>query len=321
MGTIFAPYFLFPLALAVCLLLLEIGLTRGNRGLQQIALALPLVTAAVAALPIGGGFVHDRFLELFVRTAGASPLFYAMLGVVAFHGIAAWRGVPRAADWATVAFAAWSLVSPHTVDVESPWRPWPAPLVALGVMQLVLAWQRESSRRALLAASSLCTAVALELNGTPLMSYYGALPAHLWLAAVLAIGVLFKDDFARWLQGLAACLLAGATMAAVTFAARWPGMPLWLPLAYPLAVLPVALIYYGLTRHRLHLAVAAACLACWLPVASTQLFEFLRPRLAGLDKLIWGLIFFLCAALISLLKSGLLNRWLSALGRRLQLVK
>jgi hypothetical protein len=312
MGTIFAPSFLMPLWLAICVLLLEMGLVTGNRRVQQTAMLLPLIGCGLLSLPIGGGFVHDRFLELFFRTLGATPFFYALLATLLFYGFAAWRRVPHAADWVTVGLAAWAMVNYNTADLRSLWDPWGAPLLGAALLQLGLALTDRSSPRALLAASAMCLAGAIDLQAAPLMAYDGLVLAHLWLAAVLAIGLLFKDEFADFLQAAGAWLLMGATIVAVTSGIGFRNLPEEVLFAYPLATFAVSVAYYWLTRHPLHAAAAVAAMSCWLVTSSVQFYYFLKPLLAGLDKLVWGLIFFLCAAIISLLKSGRLQRWLDA---------
>lgn len=312
MGTIYAPYFLMPLCLAVAWLLLEMGLATGNGRVQQMAMLLPLLGCGVVLLPLGGGFVHDRFLELFFQTLGATPLFYSLLISFVFYALAALRRVEHAAEWTTAALAAWAMINFNTVDVLSLWDPWGAPLAAAAVLQLGLAIHRRSSPRALLATSALSSAAAIDLQGTWFMAYGGAVPAHLWLAAVLTIGLLFRDEFARFLQGAGAWLLMGATILAVIGGIGVRNLPEEVLFAYPLAAFAVALTYYWLSRHPLYAAAAVATLSCWLVTSSVQVYYILKPLMAGLDKLLWGLVFFLCAALISLLKSGRLQRWLEA---------
>jgi hypothetical protein len=62
----------------------------------------------------------------------------------------------------------------------------------------------------------------------------------------------------------------------------------------------------------LHAAAAAATLTIWSLSTSWQAYHYLKPLLAGIDKLVWGLAFFVAAALISLSKSTRLRRWLEA---------
>jgi hypothetical protein len=312
MGTIFAPYFLMPLWLAVCWLLLEMGLATGNSRLQQAAVLLPMVGCAVVSLPLGGGFVHDRFQELFFRTLGATPLFYALLMSLVFYGAAALRRVPHAADWATAALAAWSMIDFSTADVRSAWEPWGAPLAAAALLQLGLALTRGESWRALIAATAACLAATIDLQGTWFMAHGGVWPAHLWLAAVLAIGLYFRDAFARLVQAAGAWLLMVAVVLAATSGLGLRGLPEDVLFAYPLVAFAAALSYYWLTRHPLHAAAAAATLTIWCLSTSWQAYHYLKPLLAGIDKLVWGLAFFVAAALISLSKSTRLRRWLEA---------
>jgi hypothetical protein len=311
-GTIFGPYFLMPLWLAVAWLLLEMGLVTGNRRVQQAAMLLPVIGCGMILLPWNGGVVYDQFLELFFQTLGATPLFYSLLLSLVFYALAALRRVPHTAEWATATLAAWAMINFNTVDLLSRWDPWGPPLTAAGLLQLALAIRRASSPRALLAATALVLALTIDLRRTSFMAYEGAVPIHLWLAAVIAIGLLFEDRFARWLQAAGGWLLMGATILAATGGMGMRNVPEEVRIVYPLAALAVALACYWLTRHPLYAAATAVTLGCWLVTSSVHAYHWLRPQIAGLDKLVWGLAFFLCAALISLIKSGRPQRWLEA---------
>src|SRR5688572_27904164 len=99
---------------------------------------------------------------------------------LAFYTLAAVRRVPFAADWATLALTALSMINFNTVNVLSRWDPWGAPLAAAGLLQLMLAAQRRWSPRALVGASALVLAAVIDLQGTGFTAWQGALPAHLW---------------------------------------------------------------------------------------------------------------------------------------------
>jgi hypothetical protein len=309
-GTIFAPYFLLPLVLVVAWLLLEMGLVTNNRRVQQVAMLLPMLGCGMVLLPFRGGLVHDRFLELFFQTLGATPLFCSLLISLVFYVLATTRRVPHAEDWATAALAAWGMINYNTTNVLSLWDPWGPPLAVAGLLQLGLALHRRTSPRALLAVSALTWAAVIDLEGTWFMAWQGALPAHLWLASVLVIGLMFRDAFSRFLQVAGAWLLMGVTILAVTGGGGARELPQEVVLAYPLLACAAAIGHYWLSRNLLYAAATVATLGCWLVTSSVQAYQFLRPLMAGLDELLWGLLFFVCAALISLIKSGRLHRWL-----------
>ncbi len=85
--TIFGLYFLVPVLLAVCLVLLEVGIASRRRGVAQAAMAGPPALLALAAI----GRTHPAsdlgFLERFTQTLGGSPLCLTLLAVVASHGL------------------------------------------------------------------------------------------------------------------------------------------------------------------------------------------------------------------------------------------
>ena len=92
--TIFGPYFLVPIGLAVCLVWLEIGIASGRAGIMFAASALPLAPGILAMIGQGDNPVYRQFLGMFIRTLGGSPAYLALLATTMFLAYAA-RGVCR----------------------------------------------------------------------------------------------------------------------------------------------------------------------------------------------------------------------------------
>lgn len=314
--TIFAPYFLVPFLLALNVLLLELGLVarRAGEELVQLVLAMPLGLLALATT--GRPWLDDLgFCRQFMATLGGSPLWVTLIAVAVFYAIAAIRRTAGAFVWLTLAVAALAVIGRRTFGMDTLTAPWGVPLLAAGGLQFVrAAWTLRASRF-LLAAILIDAGLLIELQATPFTAYGSAAPLHLLLAAVLLIGLVFKNDFARLLQYAGAlALLVLSVLVLVRNPESLGDPPPWAIYSYPLACVVLAVPLGWLAHNRMFHWVAAGCAASWLTAVGVQLYQALHGRLIGLDQLVWGLAFFLVAMLISLWKAGLPQRWLKRFG-------
>jgi hypothetical protein len=243
---------------------------------------------------------------------GGSPLFLAILAAVGFQFYALARGAREAVETLTVAFVAVALVGPNTAGLGTLHGPNALPLLAAGVLQLALWIRARTSPRALAACGSLAIAAQSVFRGYVAVpsSVRGLVAFHLALLAVLLIGAMCDDRFARFLRRLGALAIMIAGLVALMAPARLlTGVPPGLVSAYPLLLALVALEFGYSTGHQLFFVAAAANVSEWSLVTLSQGYWALRGVLAGLDAIALGLVFFVVAALISLGKAGLLSRW------------
>jgi hypothetical protein len=164
--------------------------------------------------------------------------------------------------------------------------------------------------RCLFGAACLVVGLTLSLGKTDSASFQGLLAFHLALAAILAIGACFNDRLGRALRVLGAVLLTLASLLAV------PGDPWLSKLAfvspeavrvYPMILVLVAAGYGFVFGSRPHLYAATLSVAGWTVLVILRGYLEARQLVAGLDRIAWGMGFFLLAALISLAKAGLLR--------------
>lgn len=321
MASTFRPYFLAPFLLAANVLLLEGAIVARRRGLQVVALFLPFGLLALAGYNGGMNFWHREFLSDFIQVTGGTPLFYTLIAVVMVHTIAAVRRVPVAADALTLSLAAMAVVAPTAQGLTGYTTPQPLFLLAAGVVQLYAAHRDRSTPRLFAAACLALAAVTSHRYGTWFTDYYGAVAWHLLLAVVLLIGTVPNDRFAMWLQR-AGAVLFGALMVAWGFSVsdpRWAtpseGAAAYALAGYPLAMALLAVTYGWLVGNRAYGIVAAAQVASWAAVTGWRGYGAARQTLAGLSYLLSGAACFVLAALISLLKTGLPQRWWKRLFR------
>jgi hypothetical protein len=309
--SIFGPYFLVPFLFALAVLLLELGVVTRNRLALRAAIAAPLALLALALMPPSLEEVYQNFLLIFMGRLGGTPLFLTLLGAVAFYALAMVRRVPLALEAMSVSLLALTVVGPTTRDLSQLVEPQPQPLLALAVLQLWLAWRRGSSVQSLYGAACLVAGLTLSLGQTDSATFQGVIAFHLALAATMAIGACFDDATGRWLRRTGAVLLTLAGLGAV------PGDP-WLcqltfvsPEAvrvYPMALVVIAAVYGFLFESRPYLIAATLSVGGWVLLVGCREYLHMRHVVAGLDRIAWGMAFFLLAAGISVVKAGLLRR-------------
>src|SRR5262249_55213592 len=222
---IFGPYFLIPFGLALTGLLLEIGLTLrtkpageasslrdASRTVGAGALALPSGLAVLSLMGDRDDRFSTAFMDSFTAALGGDPLYLTLLASTAFYVYAALRRAPGASEGLTAALAALAVVGPETLIHGQPTAPHPLPILAAAMLQLVLGVRHRQSWRCLLGAAGLALFVTLLLPATGnVHALRWFIAFHLALLAILIIGAIFDDAFARVLRisGAAVVLLAG----------------------------------------------------------------------------------------------------------------
>jgi hypothetical protein len=310
--SIFGPFFLVPFGFAVAWLMLEGGLASGKRGLTELALVVPVGLVALAMVGHRADPVYEHYLAMFREGLGFYPPAAALLVATAFYGVAAWRSVDLARGFAMASLVALAVVGPSTLGPSS--LTWPSawPLLPVALIQGWLAIRRQESGRALLASICLIAAISSLADPSWSMEYSGVVAFHLGLVALLALGAIFDDELGRLLRGWGAALLVLGSLAMLSGVPQVIlGLPPSWQWAYPIGLSSVAVGYGFLVGGRAFFATAGVILAGVLALYASRGYAVLRPRVAGLDRIAWGLASFLVAALISLWKAGLLQRWLA----------
>jgi hypothetical protein len=313
---IFGPYFLVPFGLAVAVLLLELGLVSRRRGVLRAALAAPAGLVALALVGHHDDPIYQGFLGSFAARLGGDPLAVTLLAAAGFYAYAALRRVPLSAEALTAALAALAVVGPDTLNQGEFVAPRPEPLLAVAALQLGLGIWRRNALRCLAGTGCLVAVAALALPEEAGPSPFRALTAfHLALAAVLIVGAAFNDALGRVLRVAGASLVLLACLVALFGLPDLPeSLPVWAVGSYPLVMATLLAGYGLLLRHRPSCAVAGLVLAGWLAGAGWRGYWSLRQVVTGLDHLALSLALFALAVLISLVKSGVLSRWVAARG-------
>lgn len=237
--TMWGPYFLVPIALAILILFLEGSVVTGNRKLlARLMWCAPALL--LLAFPISDAPVAHGFLDRFVDTVG-SPLWLTIGLLLAFYGLARLRGVPGALSGLLSMTALLTIVGPETIGPRTMTAPQAWPLFVIGGVLLAGGLQRRSSFVCTLAGAFLAAAVWLTLPATPLSDWQNTLSLHLLGVFIIAFSLALKDGFAHALRWLGAGLIPVAV-----FATMLTELPLSWRLGY---VVIVTLACYVIAVH------------------------------------------------------------------------
>jgi hypothetical protein len=304
--TIFGPYFLVPIGLAVSLVWLEIGIVSRRRPVMVAAAASPLLLACLAMTGHRWEAVYTHFLDMFMGTLGGSPAFLTLVAATLFLAYAAARRVRLAWELMAVGLTALAVVGPKTITPFDTVLPRSLPLLAAGLVLGLVAAHRHSSGRAVLAAALLVAGMSRGQAEVLPNASLAPLAVHLSIVAMLVVSTVFDD----WLADLAR--VCGAFLVLVlgmgsAFHSPWVAVaiPAVLSTWYPLLAIVLSWMFGFLTRDRTYVAIAAVDLAAWLTHSGSETYQQLRRIVVGLDQIAFGMVFFLIALAISLRKAGI----------------
>jgi hypothetical protein len=305
---IFGPYFLVPFLIAVNVLLVEAAVHGHSVLARRSALVMPGVLLLLAMCNRAEP-VYATFLNRFVDAMHAGPLYLTLLAAIGIYGYALIRRLRGAGMGLAIAVALLSFVTPYSMDLDSvPYqRAWP--LIAVGGVQVAIGCERRDSRRVTLGAAFALAPLALGANLGWLTPHRGLVVFHLVTAVVLTVGALFHDEWARFLRIAGAGLLSCTMMAAVNVTPNdFPHLPALVVYLYPLLPITIGFAYAACWGGSLYYAVAAAGATMWPVAYGWQGYQQLRTLIVGLDMILWGVAFFLLAAMLSLIKAGVWSR-------------
>jgi hypothetical protein len=201
------------------------------------------------------------------------------------------------------------VVAPKTVEVFDLVSPrWP-PLAAAALVLGTIAWRHDECVRAFLAGGLLAAAATVGYGVIFPHAQLCAVWLQLTILAALAVAALFNDPLAILVRGIGVLALLGlGSASAVGYAPVSRGVPPELAPGYPVLIAVAACGYGFLVRNEGYLISALVILVTWMSGSGWHVYAQLRRAAAGLDQIVWGLIFFSIALAISLEKAGLRKR-------------
>ena len=217
--TIFGPYFLVPLGLAVSLIWLEIGIAGRRLGVMFLASVTPFLLAFLATTGHRYEPIYMNFLDTFRHTLGGTPFYLTVVAAVYFLAYAVVRRVPAAWDLLSLAFVVLAAVGPRSLDLNElvPLRP--LPLAAAGLVMGSIAWRKRHSGRALFAGLLLAAAGTRAYISIWSSAEWIVIGLQFLVVAWMTVGAAFGDEVGRFAR-FWSCL--GLLMLGLGTAVRFP---------------------------------------------------------------------------------------------------
>ncbi|MGE3806035.1 MAG: hypothetical protein AB7K24_15300, partial [Gemmataceae bacterium] len=200
---VFGLYFLVPFGLALCVLLLEIGLVSESPGLLRLTLILPAGLVMLAILGHRPDAIYQHFVEVLLRRLGGDPLYLTVIGVGLFYAYAASRRVYLAAEAFTGVLFALAFLRPEALRQPTMQLYQPELILLASGLQLALGLWRRNSVHCLVAASCLLVAANYTIAAGLLPELRGAILIHLFWLMLMIIGATLNDEIAEVLRYLA----------------------------------------------------------------------------------------------------------------------
>ncbi len=303
--TIWQPYFLLPIALAVVLLLLE-----GQPKAQRNSLGGLMFWVMPLFLLLGKSYdntsITGEFLQRFTQTLG-SPLWISVWMLVLFYTWSWLRGVTFAKNWILVCLLLFTRITPTSYDIATlgPFQTWP-----LAILSILLVSYGFKTKSSFLQTAGLCLVI---LSTTGLWRYVGLeheamrISMGLYWATALILGLIHKDAFSEILRGLSSMMTVVLSIAVMEqlLGFNLPMTSLLLMIAaFALATLLIA--YQWRSRWFLAAWLLQTCLLCYIGLsqgfyAAGRTFGF-----AATTAFLWSLAGLSFGILISAHKA----RWL-----------
>lgn len=209
--TMWGPYFLVPLGLALLVMLMEMGkVTKNDRFLRRLITAAPMLL--LLSLPWGNGVAFSNFQQVVVRTVG-SPIWLTTCLLLAFYAWAWLRRVSGAIWGAVAMLTVLSVVDPLTINTRTLAEPQFWPFFVIGPMLAIQGLRARSSLICTASAVAFTFGLWLLLPQTILTDFRMLTCYHLLWFAVVAMGLAFRDRFAHILRAVGALQIPLASTA------------------------------------------------------------------------------------------------------------
>ena len=185
-------------------------------------------------------------------------------------------------------------------------------MLLLTAMQLYAAIRYRSGLHGLLTAVCAIAAPCIIWPQAIGTRYFGAIPAHLLLFAMLLIGAVLRDHVARFLQRMAVLgIVTGCIFVLSGEAECWSIVRPEVLMAYPGFMIVLIAVYGYLVGNRGYRAISLLILAGWIGVRGGNGYRSLRTTVAGLDQIALGMACLLLGLMVSLWKLGIPQGWLA----------
>jgi hypothetical protein len=305
-------YAFIPLLLAATLLWVE-GSRPRNPWRSALGVGLPIFML-LFALPGYHTSAAQTYYRMLLQSTIGSPLQIASWLTATYFAYLWLRRVAGAEGGLLATLAVLSWAGPDTVSLDTLAPLQPIPAAAMGLLLLGRGvWLNSSFRVAAFIGYALLGASIL-LHGTPFTMAGGYLPWHLFVLAFLSLGLVYRDEFAKWIaEASPSLLVVCATVALLLNRYLFPTAPPAVNALLALLLASIAAVYWRRQRQTPNLVALAVCL---LSAVTSALEQFLLRSdalmlLKGRRWLALGVGCFAAGLLISLIKGGQVQRLLT----------
>ena len=209
--SIFGPYMLIPIVLAISLLLLESYQVEKKTALRISGLVLPSICIPLA-LSWYSHPIYDLGIAKLTNAIG-SPIWVTAMGLMAYYALAWWRKFDGG-NWFTAASCFATFTSPATNELGlSEFGFWP--LATLSCVILVIGIHRRDTYKLLTACLVLSIGTILYVSMHNPWWIATLVGIHIALMGILLIGSLFNDRLSKQLNAIAAISMPTIGMIAV----------------------------------------------------------------------------------------------------------
>lgn len=309
----FGIYFLIPLVFAIGLLLMEVGLVSKRDGAIRLAMWVPICCMVMSLPPETGSVSYRSFVT---RVAGeiGSPIWVTLLLSAVYYGYGMIRRVPTANVLMAWSLIAVSRVSPQSISVTLSNQPIVWPLIVLAIVELARGVSRGNSREVFISLLIAIAALQPWLEPMGVANTRSLLVScGLVMMAVLAVGAVFRDDFAWLLRIVGGPMLVAATVAGVVFSYR-PGQAsaIWYGAVVVATTTMVAFVYGAAVQMRLYQLSGwiSGLVGAFAIILETTALLVRDSGWKGATSFSVGIGWFVLAVAISSWKAG----WLQSLG-------
>ena len=302
----FNIYMLIPMMLVVCVLLVEYGIAQRKQWVQNAALAGPVLFFLMAVPVLDTPRPYYLFLESVLGKNG-SPFIFSIAATVLFYGYA----VIRRIKYTEISFAVVLLLVSlgearfgmlHTIGIPS-WLPVAALIPVLGV----IAGIRRNAINNILCFSGIMLALLAHFHDTWFTAYHAVIPITLTLVAAMIIMNIYRGVTVKVLQWIVAIFLP--LLCVLALYDNQLDLAWYFTGSYILFLVLLGGIQAFIFKDRKFIASAVAILLVLLVFGCQFGLRALNAvRMKGIKTIMWALIFFIVAFMLSMFKGGVPQR-------------
>jgi prepilin-type processing-associated H-X9-DG protein len=318
----FDLYMIIPILMAFAVLFTEHAKASKNFRAQKIVLGIPLLFYMTL---LSGVLSRSRlYYDSLTALTGQDASPYPVIAVASILFCAyAWI---RKIKYADIVFIV-SLTIPFMLDLKTGYMtsigvPYSLPLFIFTIFFLVKAAFHKTSVWAFLSVLFFMLSACVQFRNTWFDSHLYAIPLHISYAAFFAIGLFYKDAFARWLrEGLALPLPIVFFIVLYLGGKLTAGIPAFIIWTYIAALIIFPVIAYYLSKSWKYIIADSINIALLVIYFISYIYMTVSKwNIEGVGFIFWCGVAFIAALIISLFKGGVIQKY-TGIGKFIEKIK